>query len=296
MAIVEYYGFQADSNNIPLIGCAGVYQLINQVNGKCYIGISQDVARRIRQHSDAKQRKLGNAIRKYGTLQFMVNPVAYSIDDRTDWLPVLEAQLIAEFDSVKNGYNVVEASNLVGPYGEEFAQIVREYHKAHPEIAGPRFKNWWQSMSPEDRKEFLDSREPARLAGIKAFYSDPEKSAADLARRKVLWADPEKREKQTKAIKTAWYDPQLRADQSVRLKEYLSDTVAYERRLEQLETIRQMGNDAANKVITGSIWITDGTVNRRVRPGQDLPAGFSIGRTNSGRLGRKPQRARRAFL
>jgi group I intron endonuclease len=179
MSIVEYCGFQADLDNLPLPR-AGVYQLINQVNGKCYIGISENVARRIRTHRDAKLKKLGNAIRKYGTQKFLAHPVAYSVDERTDWLPVLEAQLIAEFDAIKNGYNVIAASNSVGPYGEEFAQIIREYHEAHPEIAGPRFKKWWQSMTPEEREAFLTGREAARLVGFYKFYSDPEKVADKL--------------------------------------------------------------------------------------------------------------------
>jgi group I intron endonuclease len=285
---IEYYGFQADPDNLPLPLRAGVYQLLNLVNGKSYIGISQDVARRIRQHSDAKQKKLGNAIRKYGLHQFLVNPIAYSIDDRTDWLPVLEAQLITEFDAVKNGYNAVLASNAVGPYGEEFAQIVKDYYKAHPELAGIHFKKWWQTMSPEDRKEFVANREPARIAAFKKFYSDPERVAAQSKKRDT----PEYREKKRIETVLRYSNPEERTRQSKRLKNYLSDPVAYNKRVEQLDTIKQLGSVAAAKAVSGSTWITDGTVNRRARSDQELPEGFYRGRTNFGNLGMKPRRSK----
>lgn len=112
----------------------------------------------------------------------------------------------------------------------------------------------------------------------------------------ILIPKEQYREKQSQAARKVWSDPQLRADQSARLKTHLSDPEAYNNRLEQIATIRQLGHDAANKVIAGSIWITDGKVNRRFRPDQGLPEGFSIGRTNLGNLGRKPRVRNRVLL
>lgn len=68
-------------NNCPLIG--GIYK-INFPNGKSYIGLSNNILRRIKEHNyDKRQPVLFNAIKKYGKIyDFEILEIITNISDR----------------------------------------------------------------------------------------------------------------------------------------------------------------------------------------------------------------------
>lgn len=90
----------------------GIYKYTNKVNGKVYIGQSNNIQRRIIEHNsrannpsnDEYQSILSKAIRKYGIENF---DIAVLCECSTDALDTLEKQYIAEYRShlPQYGYN-----------------------------------------------------------------------------------------------------------------------------------------------------------------------------------------------
>lgn len=221
MEYVEWFGFVVDATNLPLKR-PGMYELECLDNGKVYVGISQNIFRRGKGHAKAARPKIGrpkrvnkvtNALRKHGANRFVFRPIAYSIDGMTDWLPIAEASRIAERDSVRSGYNTIEASEGVGPYGPEFAAAIRAAH-ADPEV---RARVLAANTS--------DERRAKQSAAIRAYFAEnPEAATAFAELQRRLWADPEYRaamiEKRSgeeyearrrDAMRAAWADPELKA-------------------------------------------------------------------------------------
>lgn len=83
-----------------------IYKLTNIVNGKVYVGQTwSTMFHRLGQHlTSTKCVKLYNALRKYGKEKFTMEclTVAGTQETADYW----EAQFIAEFDSIRRGYNI----------------------------------------------------------------------------------------------------------------------------------------------------------------------------------------------
>lgn len=83
-----------------------IYRFQNKVNGKCYIGQTDNIERRYKRHLadyTTKNNKFYAAMRKYGigSFEFSVIFVAFYVEDLND----LEVLFIAEHDSYNSGYN-----------------------------------------------------------------------------------------------------------------------------------------------------------------------------------------------
>ena len=87
-----------------------IYKITNNINGKCYIGFTEDVDRRWKQHKRLLNRgvkPLYQAFRKYG-LQNFTFEVIYESEDRGETLLIKEPYFIKLYDSIKSGYNFLE--------------------------------------------------------------------------------------------------------------------------------------------------------------------------------------------
>lgn len=91
-----------------------IYKVTNKVNGKVYIGQTiRTLEQRKWQHLDAAKNgcktHFYNAIRKYGedSFVFEILDEASSVQELNE----LERYYIAKFDSIKNGYNMVDGGN-----------------------------------------------------------------------------------------------------------------------------------------------------------------------------------------
>ncbi len=202
MEYIDWRGFKVHPDNVPMAR-PGIYEFRCLINGKPYIGITgvkTGIAGRcwssFRGHGGPK---FTRAIRKYGTGSFVLTPLFYAIDevDRT-WLLNLEANLIAENDSVKNGYNVQEASH-VGPCGEEFSAIMREV-LARPEVKVKISIGLRAALAfPELRIKWS---EVARLAAARPGAKEKRSKAARVAHLK-----PEMKIKHSAGLSKAWARP-----------------------------------------------------------------------------------------
>ena len=81
-----------------------IYRVTNTLNGKCYIGITNNPPRRFRQHKTGLgSLALKRAIKKYGLASFSFEEVACAINEQD--ASVVEIQLISEHNSYRFGYN-----------------------------------------------------------------------------------------------------------------------------------------------------------------------------------------------
>ena len=147
MRLIPWNGFSIRADNVPL-KLPGVYRFTCLVNGKPYVGISQDVFRRCRHHGENSPTKFRNAIRKYGRMNFLCEPLFYWTDGKPDrsFLATLEAELIASHNSVAKGYNIAERSEG-GSYGPEFSISQkagwverRERQRLNPKPPSPKYR------------------------------------------------------------------------------------------------------------------------------------------------------------
>ena len=90
-----------------------IYKHSNKINGKCYIGQTcQDPEKRWGKNGNGyknKHKKFWQAIQKYGWGSF-THEILYT-NLTAEEANELERQLIADYDSIKNGYNIAEGGS-----------------------------------------------------------------------------------------------------------------------------------------------------------------------------------------
>lgn len=192
---VDWRGFRALPDNLPQ-HLPGMYLAVHLDTGRPYVGIAEDVARRMRAHAmNNSPKRLKAALRKYGKDRFVIMPIYYSVDG-TSGLEELEAELIDAFDAIERGFNVCAAKGRVGPYGPMHGKLVS---------AG---------ITQESREQrrvraienFPKSREAFRTAGD-TYNKSPEGRLEKAERTRAMWLDPAYREavvgksKATKALR-----------------------------------------------------------------------------------------------
>ena len=94
-----------------------IYLLQNKINGKCYVGQTIDVNRRLAEHIYEANRgsnfKIHQAIRKYGADLFEFSVLETVNGDESEVLSMLndlEVDYIEHYDSFRNGYNMTLGS------------------------------------------------------------------------------------------------------------------------------------------------------------------------------------------
>lgn len=313
--LVEWGGLKAHSSNIPR-HWAGSYLIINLVTGGIYVGISWDIAERLRyRYRQKSEPKLSKAFQKYHRSSFLVFPIFYLSSGDESWLPVLEAELIAEYDSVSNGYNIKEAAGGVGPYGEEFGARMRESmavvcrtpefrakmsaiateryadpanRKPASEEAKAAMRAVWERRSAEERAAAVagmqawltenrdDEFEARRLEAVTAARQTPKARAATAEHARNSWADAESRARRVAALN----DPANIARLSVAAAASMADPEVKARHAEATRAAMADPEVRAKlqKPRRVGIWVNDGTINRRLAPGASVPDGWRPGR------------------
>jgi group I intron endonuclease len=176
---VEWFGLVVLALNMPAHR-PGLYVLINLVNGKLYIGMAEDVARRLRAHAmNNSPKKLKVAIKKYGKASFLAVPLFYALDG-TEALEPIETLLIAEHDAIDRGYNICAANGRVGPYGP-----------AHSAAVKAGFTKEGRARTTEAARLNYPRTQEAFRAGQRAYNDSEEGRKANSERMKRQWENPE---------------------------------------------------------------------------------------------------------
>jgi group I intron endonuclease len=168
------------------------YRIINLINGKSYIGKTEmPLDERWKDHVQTAMRgrpwKLQRAIRKYGPENFLIEHIA-SARNRED-LDQTEIALIAQHDSIKNGYNMTEG----GTGGRMSPEVIEKIRKTmtgkrHTEETKqklrrpksvPRSEEWRRKASERARQQTHLLQHAANWKGRK---QSPEHIAARISK------------------------------------------------------------------------------------------------------------------
>ena len=103
----------------------GIYLIQNIKNGKCYVGQSKDIDKRIKEHKNAmcyknENSKFNEDLKKYNICDFV-----FKILELCDIEELNEKEKYYSnlYDSIKNGYNFYECGNSKVPLKDE--KIIR---------------------------------------------------------------------------------------------------------------------------------------------------------------------------
>lgn len=202
-----------------------IYRFQNKVNGKCYIGQTDNLERRYKRHladSVDKQGKFYNAIRKYGwdNFEFSILFVSLSLEDLND----LEVELIDEYDSFNCGYNAtVGGKGMRGFRHTETTLNKMRYHKLtnNPQKGNPLTPEHKLKISKAmsgDKNHFygkthsIESRSKISVGNKGKFVSDgtrAKNSAASSGQNNPMFGkirlDTSKNNVKTKGFRVQYY-------------------------------------------------------------------------------------------
>ena len=272
-------GFLVDPWNIPLKR-PGMYLFTNLKNGKTYVGISHDVAYRCYRHSlSSDSTKFHRALRWHGREAFRLDVLYYALDHSTDGLTAIETEMIRIFDSIRNGYNILESDGTVGPYGETFDKIVKTA-KNRPEAKAKTARAMAAIFAREDsphKVALFAGLTPdvitRRNASIRAALSNPAyKAARSAAVSNLIWITDgvsNRRIPREDDIPEGW----RRGKEGNRAHGPALSAI----RLEQFS--KPGSRDKLGKHCLGRRWITDDVNSRRILPDDAIPEGWRLGKT-----------------
>jgi group I intron endonuclease len=149
-----------------------IYSAFNVVTKQRYIGFDSNWPNRQKSHKREHKKnnniKFYNAIRKYGWHNFIWE-IIYQSKDGNHCLNIMEPYFIKEYDTIKNGYNIVEGGNrgpiLFGELNGMFGKTHNdEIKKKLSELATKRF----QGKSYEQLYGVEKSNQLKQIRGKKA--------------------------------------------------------------------------------------------------------------------------------
>ena len=155
----------------------GLYSITNKSNGKLYIGKSEDLAKRKREHFSTLRnnthcnKHLQRAFNKYGEDSFVFT-ILLEADESVD-LSNLEIETIADFDStnIENGYNITRGGEGVGGYKHSYESRVKMSlsHGGTGELD-----------KPKEKYHFTDEHKENISKGKKVYTEEQLAEAVDL--------------------------------------------------------------------------------------------------------------------
>lgn len=163
--------------------CQGwIYCITNKVNGKKYIGQTVNYTKRMYRHfhdEEEKCYKLNRALKKYGTDNFIMEPLihftAINKQVRAKVLNCLERFYIERFDTYHNGYNCTTGGAGLRDYivSEETRKKLSESHKEHAKNNRLKYRN------RPNKREILQYDLHGRLCRLFPSIADAAKEFED---------------------------------------------------------------------------------------------------------------------
>jgi group I intron endonuclease len=217
---------------------SGLYRIKNNINGKCYIGLSSHgAARRFAAHVKAMKRgsmtALHCAMRKYGVDAFSVEQLVFC--EPGPHLKEMEVQAIASHQTrAPSGYNLTAGGDGVVNGSPEVREKIKRARAANPPvltaagkkaIAAGSTRAWADPVHRATRIESIKRglNDPtvhtARCAAIQCTASSTEGRAIKRAVAAELWATPDYRNKVVAASRAGVRTPEARINRARAAKE-----------------------------------------------------------------------------
>ena len=224
----------------------GIYIIKNIVNNKCYIGQSQNIETRIREHKYLLRNnkygnlKIQNAWNKYGEDNFVFEVIEEcSIDE----LDEKEIFYIQEYDSHVNGYNNTDGGGGIRgwKHSEEFKKKMSLSNKLNPRRPSPaQIARLIEYNKTRDYHHSEETRAKMSKAhqGLKA--TDEAKANMSKAQKKAWSNNEERRKAQSEEWKVNNPMHNMTAEQKAELSRKLSE--ANKGKKYGAETCAKIGN------------------------------------------------------
>jgi group I intron endonuclease len=190
-----------------------IYIITNSLNGKQYVGITNDIERRWRRHKGANEGQfLHRAIKKHGVEAFVFTHFADAFD--ADSAKAIERMLIVEHNTMApHGYNLTQGGD--GTFGRKHTEESKEKSRASN-------KKTWADPELRAANALKISKavrgKPNGRKGKPNGKKGVPHSAEHTANLKAALNTIESKEKRSKAAKIALNDPAWKAAQSARIK------------------------------------------------------------------------------
>lgn len=198
-AMIDWHGFFTYPYNVPQCQ-PGVYGLRCIPNGKWYVGIGNNLAKRSRSHGDGLgQSKIARAIRKHGRKNFVIIPLFYCIGrPNRKLMGTVETTFIRELNSIQNGYNIIEHDpGAAYKYGAFHSELLKAAFK-RPEVI--------ERVTAANQKIMVNPAVKLKLsAAVRAAYDDPIVHEKISAKVTASWQDLKTRALHVAARSTAAY-------------------------------------------------------------------------------------------
>ncbi len=251
------------------MGC--VYEIYNEVNGRCYIGVTNRTAQarwkeHVRNAQKGSKTALSRAIRKYGHEKFVVTPIITS-DHRNNLFLAERAMVLAYKANGHNLYNMTDGGD--GAFSDEAFENGRK-------ATTKRLIEQWKDPDYRDRMiklsktQWTDEKRQAASERMKALYAD-ETFRTEMGRKikqAKASATPEAKLKESESRKRFWSHPDRKVEKSAastgvnnpRSKLTETDVLEIFRRIQNKENQSQIARDfnvtptTIHSIKTGQQW------------------------------------------
>ena len=153
-------------------GC--VYIFSNKVNGKCYVGQTWNLQRRIRDHNNGNgyAKLLAYAIKKYGANNFDVRVIT-CCDSQEDLDQAEKAQIQVNNTLAPHGYNLA-LGGAHGKHTDSTKQLIGSYHRNKVVSQSTRdklrAKNQGKKPTPQTVSKIIESKKEKSFQKVRPVY------------------------------------------------------------------------------------------------------------------------------
>jgi len=195
-----------------------IYKITNHINGKKYIGQTQNIKNRWNSHKygnpDQMNNELYKDIKKYGITNFKIKKISFSKTQKKAYKK--EIYFIKKFNTQSpNGYNLA-----IGGKGANGYKYTEKQKKEHSDRM-TKIYNTEKGKEKQRERALLQNKPEIKQKiknKLKILRSTPEYRKAKSIEQKKVWANPELRKRHSDILKKAYTDKR-RKEMSKRIKE-----------------------------------------------------------------------------
>lgn len=257
----------------------GIYKIQNKINGKVYIGQSQNVEFRCKEHREIlrknshRNHKIQNAWNKDGednfTFELLEECTLEQLDEK-------EIFYIKKFNSYENGYNLTEGGGGVRGWhhSQEFKDMISLNNKTRPYSEKSR-QRLIEYNKTRNYKHSEETKRKISESNKGKTYSEETHKRFHEGQLRAWKNDPERRKRASELFKNNNPTTRFTAEQKQIIAQKIS--IKNKGKKRSAETCEKIGN-----IHRGTKYMTNGKDNKRVREAEFqkyLDLGYRFGRS-----------------